>query len=170
MRRVIVAFLVTFVLSSVICHGLDVAVLAGMPFYADGTGVVGEVSINENMNKLIGAPIYVKFGLGFQYAQGSENNYVVNLVDFGAIVGGAYYFTFDKVIMFGGLDLSLSYGNSFNDFASSGSVGVSFRPNAGVGYSLTDKLRIFVRAGYNSGLYQSYIGYVFFNLGLSLGL
>ncbi|MCX8028370.1 MAG: hypothetical protein N2712_00010 [Brevinematales bacterium] len=153
-------------------YAVDIDIVLGIPFYEDGTGVIVEVLPRSSLKSLFGVnvPVYLKGGVGGQYAFGSDGDYVVNLLKFNLIVGSDYMFRFSKINFGIGVDLGISYGVGFSELGSIGSIGVDVRPSFGISYDISDRFGVFTRFGYNTGIYNFYLGYVYFNLGVSLGL
>lgn len=167
-----VFFILLFLLVVNIVNGIGFLVDVGMPFYADGIGISGKIGIRSSLEEIfkINLPIYFSAGLYSQYARGVEGEYSVDLTDFGIFVGSEYVYMIDKFGISGGVDLGFSYGNTFNVSNNLGSLGLSIRPNVGGMYFVSKSLGFFGEFGYNIGLYNFYLGYIYFDIGVILGL
>lgn len=163
--KIVVAISAFTVLTNFAC-GLDVSVGLGMPFYQDGIGILTDVVVRGGMYDLfrVDLPIYLGGGLSFHYARGSDNNYYVDVIDFGLLLLGGYILKFNRVNLGFGLDLYFSYGSAFNNIGNIGSLGANFRPNVFSTYSISEKLELGAKLGYNAGIYNVYRGYIFFEL------
>lgn len=144
----------------------------GMPFYKDGTGLLGEVSFKLGISDFseVLLPIFVKGGLGFQYARGSDGVRVVDYMDFGMIAGGEYVLETGDFGFSFALDFYFSYGSKFTDLGNLGSLGVNLRPILGVIYKPREKLSFRLNLGYNAGLYSFYLGHIKVGIGADLKL
>ncbi|MCS7299081.1 MAG: hypothetical protein RMJ37_03840 [Spirochaetia bacterium] len=163
--KVVMIFLVFAVLTST-AHSVEVAIGLGMPFYRDGIGIMTDFVVRDGMYEFfkVDLPIYLGGGLSFHYARGSDNDYYVDMIDFGFLLSGEYLLIFDKINLGFGLDLYFSYSSAFNNLSSLGSLGANFRPNLTSTYSFSRSLKLGAKFGYNVGIYTSYRGYIFFEL------
>lgn len=170
MRKIFVVLL--FLLMVDIVSGIELVINTGIPFYKDGIGVLGGVGVRGSLDEVfkINLPIYLSAGLYSQYARGVDGEYFVDLVDVSLFVGGEYTYLIGNFGISGGVDLGFSYGNTFNISSNLGSLGLSIRPNVGGIYFVSKRLGFFGDVGYNVGLYNFYLGYVYFDLGIILGL
>lgn len=145
-------------------YSLGITVGLGMPFYQDGIGILTDVAVRDAIYNFfrVDLPIYLGGGLSFHYARGNDNDYYVDVIDFGLLLSGVYILGFDKVNLGFGLDLYFSYSSAFNNIGSLGSLGANFRPNIISTYSISEKLELGTKLGYNAGIYNLYRGYIFF--------